>query len=190
MRRHVGNLRTKKRVRVIRQAIARAVAGGFRIVDWSIQGDHMHLIVEAAGTAALSRSMQGLCIRIARGLNRELGRRGKVFADRYHAHVLKTPTEVRNARAYVMLNARRHTLQRGQPMLQRRVDPYSSWAWFDGWKDCPPAWVRAARSGPDAERCNAEPKSWLMRIGWRRHRLIRIDEVPGKGSATLRGGTT
>jgi REP element-mobilizing transposase RayT len=179
IRRDLGNLRTKKKVTVIRQAIAKAVAGGFRIVDWSVQGDHLHLIVESPSSAALSRSMQGLCIRIARGLNRELGRRGKVFADRYHVRVLKTPAEVRNARAYVMLNARRHSAQRGLALPRGKVDPYSSWAWFDGWKDCPHAWVTEARAGPGGERCSAEPKSWLMRVGWRRRGLIRIDEVPG-----------
>jgi len=180
--RHIGNLRTKAKVKVIRGALVKAIAGGFRIMDWSIQRDHLHLIVESASAAALSRNMQGLCIRIARGLNRELGARGKVFVDRYHARPLKTRREVRNARAYVMLNARRHAAQQGRPLKSGKLDPYSSWAWFDGWKDCPRAWVRQARAGPDAERCCVEPRSWLMKVGWRKHGLIRIDEVPGRCS--------
>ena len=32
-------------------------------------GNHLHLIVEADGNEALSRAMQGLCIRIAKALN-------------------------------------------------------------------------------------------------------------------------
>jgi REP element-mobilizing transposase RayT len=167
---------------MIRSALRQAVATGFRVIDWSIQGDHLHLIVEADNTVALSRGMQGLSIRIARGLNRALGRKGKVFADRYHVRVLTTPREVRNARAYVMLNARRHAAQRGRRLVHREVDIYSSWAWFDGWKDCPKSWIRKARAGPDAERCNTDPQTWLMRVGWRRHGLIRLGEVPGTQS--------
>src|SRR5688572_5174731 len=113
LRRELGSLRTKTKANAIRVAVARAGGKGFRIVDWSIQGDHVHLTAEPGSTAALSRHMRGLSIRIARALNRVLGRKGAVFADRYHVHVLTTAREVRHARAYVMLNARRHAAQRG-----------------------------------------------------------------------------
>ena len=63
--------------------------------------------------ARLEVGMQGLAIRIARGLNRLWGRKGKVFADRYHDRVLRTPREVRNALAYVLNNARRHAVRCG-----------------------------------------------------------------------------
>ena len=108
LRREVSPLRTKVKAKAIRAAVAQSIARGFRIVDWSIQGDHIHLTAEPGGTGALSMHMRGLSIRIARALNRALGREGTVFADRYHVHVLTTPREVRRARAYVMLNARRH----------------------------------------------------------------------------------
>jgi len=179
LRRELGSLRTKIKVKAIRRAIVAAIGTGFRVVDWSVQGDHLHLTVEAADARALSRGMQGLNIRIARGLNAALGRRGPVFADRYHARILKTPREVRNARAYVLLNARRHARQRGEGLSRSWVDPFSSWAWFEGWRDCPSTWVEAARAGPEAERCSAVPKTWLLGVGWRRHGLIPIGEVPG-----------
>ncbi|MEL6548132.1 MAG: transposase, partial [Myxococcota bacterium] len=89
LRREVATLRTKTKVKVLRSAIAacRERAGG-RVIQWSIQRDHIHLICEAARRRALSRAMQGLSIRIAKGLNRLLGRKGSVFLDRYHAHIL------------------------------------------------------------------------------------------------------
>ena len=86
----------------------------------------MHLIVEAETTEALSRAMQGFSIRVAKGLNGMMGKRGRVLGDRYHARPLRTPTETRRAVAYVRNNHRKHMAQVGQQLPTRYVDPYSS----------------------------------------------------------------
>ena len=93
-----------------------------RMVHFSVQGNHIHLIVEADDKKCLSRGLQGLNVRIARAVNRALGRKGNVFADRYHARILKTPTEVRNAVRYVLNNLRKHRPET-HPWY---IDPYSS----------------------------------------------------------------
>ena len=80
-----------------------------RVVHYSIQGTHLHLLLEAESAEALSRGMQGLSIRIARRINAACGRRGKVFVDRYHAVILRSPRQVANARRYVLENHRHHT---------------------------------------------------------------------------------
>lgn len=180
VRRELNNLRTKREVRVVRLAITRVCDGrGFRVIDWSVQSDHVHLMVEARDAERLSRGMQGLSIRIALGLNREVGRRGRVFADRYHSRILKTPREVRFARVYVLLNARRHAAQRGCALPTHWMDPCSSWPWFDGWRNCPAGWLRQARAALGSQRSTAVPSTWLMRVGWRRHGLIPIAGMPG-----------
>jgi len=79
-----------------------------RILQFSVQGNHVHLVVEALHQKALSTAMQGLCIRLAKNINRIIGREGIVFAERYHAHILRTPTEVRNAVHYVLYNRHKH----------------------------------------------------------------------------------
>ncbi len=177
----VPSFRRAAITRVVRAAIA---AGGhrgdFRVVHYNVLGDHLHLVVEAAGAAALARGMQGLSVRLARRINALLGRRGRLLAQRYHARPLRTPTEVRNAVRYVLLNARHHGAERGAVMARGWVDPYSSALWFDGWKtairtDAP--WLRAlAKEG----RPTADPHTWLLAIGWRRGGgLIDVDDVPG-----------
>lgn len=177
-RRELRSMRSKARAAVIRRAfVAGCKRDGFRIIDWSIQGDHLHLVVEARDNASLSRGMQGLCVRIARGINGLLGRTGSVFAERYNARVLKSPREARSSRAYVINNHHRHMAQQG--IFTSGVDPYSSWAWFDGWRDCPREFVQRARAGPEAEPPVAEPHTWLLRVGWRRHGLVKVDEIPG-----------
>jgi putative transposase len=123
----VWNLRSRRSLRVIGAAfLAGAERFGMRLCEFSIQGNHVHLLLEAQGQAALARGIQGLCIRMAKGLNRMMGRTGRVFADRYHAHILRTPTEVHRARAYVRDNHRKHSAEYGHPLPRSWLDPYSS----------------------------------------------------------------
>ena len=193
VRRDVRNLRTKKRHQAIRQAFVDACSSNratkrndFRVIDWSIQGNHLHLIVEASDQPSLSRGMQGLTVRLARAINRAAGRRGTVFAERYYAHVLRTPREVRSARCYVVNNSRRHTREASEDASGKWVDPYSSWAWFDGWHDLPSKWLHKARAGPEAVAPVADAETWLLRIGWRRHGLVRLTENPGGGGRRIK----
>jgi hypothetical protein len=145
---------------------------GFRLTEFSMQSNHIHLIAEASDRSALSRGMQGLLVRISRAVNRLWRRRGPVFADRFHSRALETPREVRNALVYVLQNARHHGLR----LLG--FDPYSSGAWFDGWST-----NLAVAPGSPAVRA----RTWLLREGWRRHGLIGIREAPRSRDFPERG---
>ena len=124
----VGYLRAGMRVRAIEQVLSEAKERlGMRVIHYSIQGAHLHLVVEAADTTALARGMQGLSIRLARRLNALADRRGKVFADRYHAHVLRTRAETANAVRYVTRNYLHHAREH---LPRTFVDPCSSARWL------------------------------------------------------------
>lgn len=167
------SVRQKRLFKVIKRAVRDGNHRfGFRVVHYSVQSNHLHLVTEAKDKDALSRGMKGLQVRIARGLNALLSRRGRVFSDRYHARALKTPREVRNALAYVLLNARRHAAQAGRRFAPSWLDPFSSGACFDGWKSgCP------ALSSDEVDV--AAPHTWLLAKGWRRRGLLDLAEVPG-----------
>lgn len=149
----------------VRSALARSSSSKFRVLQFSVQADHVHLLIEAEGGRALSRGLQGLAIRVAKTVNRVLCRRGRVWGDRFHARMLKTPREVRNALVYVLNNFRKHVLG------ARGIDPRSSGAWFSGWRD---------RPGKDAIGSSpvAPARTWLARVGWLRHGRIAIVEGP------------
>ena len=152
-----------------RIALERALARGaerfrFRLTQYSLQSNHVHLIAEANDRHSLSRGLQALFVRVARTLNRLWRRRGAVFADRYHARQLATPREVRNALVYVLQNARHHHGRRAVG-----VDLFSSGRWFDGWKQ---------RVATVAASPIAAARTWLLREGWRRHGLVGLDESP------------
>jgi REP element-mobilizing transposase RayT len=144
----------------------------FRLVHYSVQGDHVHLIAEAGSARDLACGMKSIAARFARAVNRVFRRSGRVLSDRCHVHVLKAAREVRNAIAYVLLNARRHFAKRtGRRPTGSEIDPASSGRWFDGWF----GGRRSAREAPAV----ALPRSWLLQIGWRRSGLIDPGEVPG-----------
>ena|SRR5438477_481210 len=146
---HVWNLRSRRAFRLLEQCLADALGRfGLRIIQFSVMGNHIHLIVEADSSAALSRGMQGLGVRIAKALNRLMNLSGRVFADHYHSRIVKTPTELVNAIAYVLGNHAHHFGG------SAAVDPFSS----------------AALEGERRERVLSHPRTWLLRTGWRRAR--------------------
>jgi len=116
----------------------------------------------------MSRAMQGLAVRLARAVNRTMNRRGPVFADRFHDRVLRSPRQVRHALAYVLCNARKHGVA---PQRRGWLDPFSSAAAFDGW-------TRHV-ADVDTSTITAPPRTWLLRIGWRRGGLLDPDHRPG-----------
>jgi REP element-mobilizing transposase RayT len=178
------SLREARLVREWRRSLAEASErGNFRVAHYSLQGDHAHLIVEAHGKHALACGMKSIAARLARAVNRTSGRSGPVLDSRYHHRSLRTPREVRRALAYVLLNARRHLAK--QHHLSRvgaTLDPASSARWFDGWR----AEVDVTLGGANAIPEVARPRTWLLRLGWRRHGLVDPAELPGdRLAATL-----
>ena len=159
---HVWNLRSSRCYRAVKRAFAKSRGRfGMRLIEFSVLGNHLHLVVEADSSEALTQGMQGLAIRIAKALNRVMGRHGRVFADHYHSRLLHTPAELVNAIAYVLGNAQHHY---GNQLSDR----YSSACERD---------VLCA------------PTGWLCRTGWRRAKRIphwlrppKVAQEPGSRS--------
>src|SRR3984885_10820517 len=167
------SLRSARVFPAVRRALSASHKAAFRVVHFSVQTDHVHLVVEGDAPVALVRGVQGLAVRCAKPLNRALGRRGRVWSSRYHARALRTPTEARRGLVYVLLNFRKHL--RAAP----GVDPRSSGAWFGGWRQ-----ARHASRDPSPV---VSPRTWLATVGWRRAGgAIALDEHPG-GAPTTRG---
>jgi len=143
MRRGVWNLRAQRCFRPIAAALSelRGEREGFRVVHFSVQGNHIHLVAEADDRRAMTQGMRALLIRIAKRLNDLMGTRGRVYADRFHERILQSPREVRNVVRYVLENDRHHFGASHEP------DRFSSAVATD---------VVSA------------PGSWLLRLGWPR----------------------
>src|SRR6476661_157728 len=142
----VWNLR-RKAYRTVERALGDgAERFGARLLRFSVQGNHLHLLMEADDGDALVRSCCGLSIRIAKRLNKLMGRTGRVLGDRYHTRVLRTPAEVKRAIEYIRDNYKKHYLPDAKVAF---IDPCSS-------------------DSPDLRIVLPTAKAWLAKVGWRR----------------------
>lgn len=157
-----------------KQQVARTLLAGlrdsnrdwFRVVQYSAQDNHVHLIVESEDLRALSSGVRGLMVRIARRVNSLLRRRGRFWADRFHSRELESPRQVRHALVYVLHNRRKHS-------RSAALDPLSSAGSFNGFASPLPATFRSI--GPP---CTAAATTWLLKSGWQQRGLIRLTEGP------------
>ncbi|HSD89689.1 MAG TPA: transposase [Kofleriaceae bacterium] len=174
------NLRQKVPFTAIREALKRVDSSLVRVVHISIQRTHVHLIVESRQRLRLAHGLQGLQISMAKRLNRALGTSGQVFADRYFATPLNSPRQVRNTLAYVLNNWRHHDEHRHAFAATWTRDPFSSALVFEGWSDAPRSLSTPSSYEPPLV---CEPKTWLLRVGWKRHPRISCFAVPGGAHA-------
>jgi REP element-mobilizing transposase RayT len=171
LRRQAMERIVKRALLAQREKLDEKGAKHFQVVHFTIQADHLHLIVEAPDKRGLARGVAGLEIRIARRLNVALGRKGRFWKERYHRRDLRTPTETRNALRYVLMNTQKHYRVIGD---RNFADPFSSAATFDGFTRAPTtfddatpwawAWVR--------------PRTWLLGVGWRQRGLLDPADAP------------
>jgi len=164
----------------------RLVKQRVHVVHYSIQTNHLHLMVEGHDRADLARQMKVLFSRIAFAVNRVALRAGKLFADRHHRHELRTPTEVRRALVYILFNDRKHDAPARAAatpcdVVDTTLDFASSAIWMNDWDP---------RTGPRLDTLERQraahdespvspPETWLARAGWRRAGgPLRADESP------------
>jgi REP element-mobilizing transposase RayT len=179
VRKGTWKLRTKRCLRIIREAMIAANAKiRFRITHYSVQGNHLHMMVEADDKYALSRAMRSLSIRIAKRLNALMKERGVRIPTRYHMSVTKTAQDVRLALRYILNNYRRHAADWGEECPPGWVDPYSSGPWFKYW--CRPT---AASRDPCPMLASGivEAQSFLLTEAWKAYGLLDPSFVPGPG---------
>jgi REP element-mobilizing transposase RayT len=172
-------LRRRRGYQIVRRAVALANRfDGAWICEISIQQNHLHLIIEARARAALTRAMRSFGVTVAKQVNARYGRRGRVLDDRYHVVTLRTGAQVRAAVLYVLGNWRKHGEDRDPVGVRRMTDRFSTGPYFTGWTE--PIDLRAPPWPDDGRLPVRQPRSWLLRTGWKRHGLISPWERPAR----------
>ncbi len=172
VQRGVSSLRDGRLIGLIRSGFLaiKQSRQDFAVIHYSIQSNHIHLIVEANDNEALGRGMKAVGIRIAKAVNKVFQRTGKVLETGYHAQYLRKPRQIHNALRYVLLNTRKHTRGRCAP----GIDPFSSMRWFEGF------------SGPvlpanrDGEPEVSTPYIQALKRCWQYLGRISPSEIPGQ----------
>jgi putative transposase len=179
LRVRLRSLRSQFVFPTVRRALADANERGgarFRIVHFSVQSHHLHLIVEALERRDLIEGLRGLSVSLARRINRLLFRRGPLSAERWHGRPLPSPRAVRHALVYLLGNAKKH----GEPVGE--LDPLSSAPFFRGFRGFagraplelrPELVPRLARAPAPPPPC-----TWLLATGWLKHGRISLSEAP------------
>jgi REP element-mobilizing transposase RayT len=167
-RRGLPSFRAETLFAAFERAVRRTRREDFRVVEFSVQDDHLHLIVEADDGDALARGMKSFSVRANRLFNAALGRgRGQVWGDRYDRRELTSARQVRDAIVYCLANYKKHQgVTSGMP----RIDPCSSARWFRGWT--------AIRTHDDGPRPTEEARTVLLRTAWQKHGFIHPGERP------------
>lgn len=155
------NLRNQRVHAMLRGILERQLRRGYRddfqVVHYSIQSNHLHVIVESTDNRAMRVGVSGLVIAFAKRLNKLLERlTGKVWSDRYHSRELTTPSEVRRALVYVLQNIRKHGFEQPGPF----VDPLTSAVRFESWN------IRIGEGLDPDPFPSRKPRTWLLGEGW------------------------
>jgi putative transposase len=172
MRRAKGlpSFRVDRLHQLLKKAIRDTRRDGFRIVHYSIQNDHLHMLVEADDARFLTNGMKSFAVRVAMRVNRQimLRRAGRLWGDSYHRRELETPSEVRNVLVYVLNNHLKH----GEWEVGL-IDPCSSAPWFGGW-------MHRREPIPPVPHAAERAWTWLLDEGWSTVGLgyLHVGEVP------------
>ena len=174
-------LRTQKAYQAIRRALVVVLdrADVFRIVHFSVQGNHIHLLCEASDKLALGKGMQAFGISAAKQLNRVHERKGTVFPDHYHVDAIDSVRHACHELSYVLNNWRKHK-QDGRGLFDGRIDPYSSGVLFAGWKER--TLPVAVPDGYQAPRVSAA-QTWYLTVGYKLGPPISVWAVPSSRAA-------
>jgi len=166
--RGVPSLRSAEEAEVVLQAFREVNRlGALRVVQYSIQSNHLHLIVEAGDALQLGRGMSQLTIRVARRLNKLWGRKGGLWKERFHSRVIDNRAQMRNVLRYCLDNGHKHGVWHDHSL----PDPFSSGRWFEGF-------VGYRAEARDAACPVVAARSWLGSIGWRKNAQLPAASSP------------
>jgi REP element-mobilizing transposase RayT len=173
------SLRRRDEYRAVRAAMVKMLGrDDFRIIHLSLEGDHVHLIVEATSHQALAGGMKAFECSAAQRLNRCIGRRGRVFVTNYFARVIKNPTQALRVMSYVLNNWRKHKQSRRYECANWQVDYFSTAPSFTGWARSPDADCSHDFGWSYEPMPATEPTHFLLEKGWKLVGGIRFDAVP------------
>lgn len=151
------HIKNKDCLKLLKRAIANSRAYGLRIIHFSLQHNHIHIITEPTNNEILTRGMRSLTITFAKGLNQ-----GKVQIERYHLHVLRTLREAKNAVHYVLFNKQKH--EKG---TCSKIDEYCSlWAvskWNELVKAYAKTWNKTLVMGKNEYWKQDTPHTYLLK---------------------------
>lgn len=103
-----AGIKNKQTLALLKHAILKARKKGLRIIHFTLEYDHVHLLVEANDNEVLGRGMMVFGVTMAKGINRLKSIKGTVYKHRYHFRKINSPRELKNVLHYIFNNGIKH----------------------------------------------------------------------------------
>lgn len=120
VRENKADIQSKRMLKRLHHAIYRARLKGLRIIHYTLEYNHVHLLVEAGNHEILHKGMQALGISLSKSINRLKNKKGAVYKHRYHFRQISSPRDLRNVVNYILNNGIKHK------RCDTRENPYNS----------------------------------------------------------------
>lgn len=120
VRENKADIKSKRILKSLHHAIMRARLKKLKVIHYTLEYNHVHLLVEALDHKVMHQAMQALGISFSKAINKAKAAKGGVYKHRYHLRKLASSKELRNVLHYIFSNGVHH--RRTTSML----DPYNS----------------------------------------------------------------
>lgn len=108
VRENKADIQNKRILKALHYAIRRARLKGLKIVHYTLEYNHVHLLVESVDNKILHKGMQAFGITIAKAINKIKRTKGAVYKNRYHLRVIDSPRQLKNVLHYIFSNGVKH----------------------------------------------------------------------------------
>jgi REP element-mobilizing transposase RayT len=109
-----ADIQNKRILKTLHYAIRRARLKGLKIVHYTLEYNHVHLLVESVDNKILHKGMQAFGITIAKAINKIKRTKGAVYKNRYHLRVIDSPRQLKNVLHYIFSNGVKHKRTKSQ----------------------------------------------------------------------------
>jgi REP element-mobilizing transposase RayT len=103
-----AKLKNKIILSILKRSIMNARKKGLRVIHYSLEYDHIHLLIEADDNFILGKGMQAFGVTFSKALNRMRKMRGAVYKHRYHFRKIIGARQLKNVLNYLFTNGLKH----------------------------------------------------------------------------------
>ncbi len=120
VKKNKADIKNKSVLKILKRAILNARKQGLKVIHYSLEYDHIHLLIEADNNLVLGKGMQSFGVTIAKAINRLKKIKGGVYLHRYHLRIITGPKQLKNVMNYIFTNGIKHG------SAKSIVNPYNS----------------------------------------------------------------
>lgn len=103
-----ADIKNKMILTMLKKAILNARRMGLKVIHYSLEYDHVHLLIEADNNVILGKGMQSLGVTLSKAINRTKRIKGRVYKHRYHFRKINSARELKNVMFYIFNNGVKH----------------------------------------------------------------------------------